>query len=67
MTFGILEYLIGTKFKARKCSFRALSTVVSRKFEHWLISQKVRGNIASFIIVFFSIVLVVLLFILFYS
>ena len=44
MTFGILEYRIGTNFKANKHSFSALGTVVSKKFGHWLISQKVRWN-----------------------
>ena len=36
--------LIGTKFRAHRCLFTALGTIVSRKFGHWPISQEVRGN-----------------------
>ena len=32
------------KIRAHKCLFRALGTIVSRKFRHWPISHKVRGN-----------------------
>ena len=46
LTFGILEYQIGTKFRAHECLFRALGTLVLRKFGHLPISQKVRGNTA---------------------
>ena len=34
------------KFRAHKRLFRALDTIVSRKFRHWPISLKVRGNTA---------------------
>ena len=45
MTFGILVlYSIGMKIRAHKRFFRALGTIVSRKFGHSPISYKVRGN-----------------------
>ena len=33
MSFNILQYWIGAKFRAYKHIFRALGTIVSRKFE----------------------------------
>ena len=47
--YGIKYTLIpnGTKFGAHKRLFTALGTIASRKFGHWPISQKVRGNTAQ--------------------
>ena len=47
MTFGLLKYWIGTKFRAQKRLFRALGTIVLREFGHSLISHKIRGNSAA--------------------
>ena len=44
MTFCVLQYWIGTKFRALNRLSRALGTLVLRKFGHLPISHKVRGN-----------------------
>ena len=56
MTFGILKYWIGTKFRVLKRLFRALGLIVSSKFGHSPISHKIRGNtVCQFLMRFGSI------------
>ena len=45
MTFRILQYRIGTNFRAHKRLITALGTIATRKkFGHLPVSQKARGN-----------------------
>ena len=47
MTFCILYYWIGTKFRALKRLSRASGTLVSRKFGHLLVTVKLEGKLIA--------------------
>ena len=48
MTFGILKYLIGTKFRAHKRLFKALGTIVEKNLGTHQLAIKLEGHTALF-------------------